>query len=329
MLVESRLSRTPTELNLAHLYDEPSSPEKIRARPVTGDEPSSSLPARPHQLVKFADVPSYRATNRYLLTGYRQQDDTSVRTALFRLHGETVNIWSHLAGSVLLLPCVLGDTYAHAPWLSMLMRLHALVGLACGYCSAAFHIAESFPLATYNSLISLDYAMAFLATVSHSAVLAAYFFHDAPHVALPLLTLLLLISVLGVRVFVSRADGEAAHTHRHYAAMVMVVPVLVAVPIGTHALLFDGAFGPVVRRWAVSFAVATLAWLLQLPERLFPPGTFDYAGSSHNVMHVMVLVTFLCLHEGVRALLSDEEARYWEAGAAEREGEALAAAASA
>jgi hypothetical protein len=61
-----------------------------------------------------------------------------------------------------------------------------------------------------------------------------------------------------------------------------------------------------VLSWVLSFAVAVLAWLFKLPERLFPPGTFDYVGNSHNVMHVMVLVTFLYLHNGSRALLAKE-----------------------
>jgi len=264
------------------------------------------------RLVKFEDVPPHRATNVYLLTGYRRQNDMSLRTALFRVHTETVNIWSHLAGSLLLLPCLFGAAYSHAPWLSLGMRAHALVGLSCGFASAAFHVTESFPLKWYNRLISLDYAMAFVATVSHSALLAAYYLDDASYVKLPLLLLMLTLAVYGVRLFVSRADGEAADTRRDYAAAVMGVPVLVAVPIGMHAILFDAAFGPVVLRWALSFAVATLAWLFQAPERFFAPGTFDLAGNSHNVMHVMVLVTFLALHDGVRRLLDEKELKLLE-----------------
>ena len=47
--------------------------------------------------------------------------------------------------------------------------------------------------------------------------------------------------------------------------------------------------------------------VFQLPERLFPPGTFDYIGSSHNLMHVLVLVTFCELHSGIRELLAAQQ----------------------
>ena len=297
---EAVLSRACSQLNLT----------EVLAIKVAGQ------PAKPQwlPLVGFKDMPDHRATNKYLLKGYRAQDDVSLRTALFRGHSETVNIWSHLAGSLLLLPCLFGDYYEHTPWLSTVLRVHAAIGVCCGFASVVFHISESFPLDVYNRCIQLDYAFAFLATVSHSALLAAVFFRETPHVAAPLLALLLLISVLGVRLFVAQTDADANNTQRHAdrgstmrVAGIMLVPVLLAVPICTHVLLFDPDFGPVVLSWVLSFAVAALVWLFKLPERLFPPGTFDYVGNSHNVMHVMVLVTFLYLHNGSRALLAKEK----------------------
>ena len=69
---------------------------------------------------------------------------------------------------------------------------------------------------------------------------------------------------------------------------------------------------PVLVRWLLAFACASGVWLYSVPERFFPPGTFDYVGNSHNLMHVMVLIVWRELHHGVRALVeADAASQAW------------------
>ena len=65
-----------------------------RVRGKAGKQPITSL---------FADLPDYLRDNEYITRYYRA--DYSVReslASLFRVHNETGNIWSHLAGAALL-----------------------------------------------------------------------------------------------------------------------------------------------------------------------------------------------------------------------------------
>ena len=57
-------------------------------------------------------------------------------------------------------------------------------------------------------------------------------------------------------------------------------------------------------RWGLAFAAACGVWLTQFPERFFAPGTFDYLGNSHNLMHFLVLVVYQQLHHGVEELVA-------------------------
>lgn len=64
-----------------------------RVRGKAAKQPITSL---------FADLPDYLRDNEYIMRYYRA--DYSVReslASLFRVHNETGNIWSHLAGAAL------------------------------------------------------------------------------------------------------------------------------------------------------------------------------------------------------------------------------------
>ena len=66
-------------------------PRRVRGK--TAKQPVTSL---------FADLPDYLRDNEYITRHYRA--DYSVReslASLFRVHNETGNIWSHLAGAAL------------------------------------------------------------------------------------------------------------------------------------------------------------------------------------------------------------------------------------
>ena len=71
------------------------------------------------RLVKSDSVLDYRAHNQYILSGFRPDADTSLTHALFYLHGQSFNIWSHLAGTIIfVLPRLVAPIIPTAPLLS-------------------------------------------------------------------------------------------------------------------------------------------------------------------------------------------------------------------
>lgn len=256
-------------------------------------------------LVKRDSVAAHRGSNKYLLSGFRACGDNSWSSALFRLHGQTVNIWSHLAGaSIFVLPGLFAPSHAHAPWMTLVLRLHSLVALACGWISAAYHVVESWSPSIYSQLLALDYTFAYIATVSHAMLIACYETHEHVHVCWPLLLVLSACAYRGSRFFLvaqaksNKTDSEGS------IGLVMGAPLLLVLPLVLHALVFQTALAAVLVRWMLAFFVSAVAWMLQLPERFFAPGTFDYIGNSHNVMHIGVLFVYLALHSGVDELIA-------------------------
>ena len=281
-------------------------PPLLRLRGGRADAP----PLRFAPLVMRDKVFAYRAHNPYLLKGFRQNHDTSLGSALLRFHAQTFNIWSHLAGTfAFVVPHLFVPEVAGYPSLTALIRLHALCACACGIASGAFHICESWPTRIYSKLLALDYTMAYVATVSHALLITAYALRGQPGAySLPLLLLLLVFGVRGTLFFLGEQSASNTTDKASTPATVMGRPLLFLLPIVVHAFCFDAALRDVLLRWALAFACAAGAWLLKLPECLFPAGVFDYLGNSHNVMHVGVLIVYLELHCGIEGLLRAEGA---------------------
>jgi adiponectin receptor len=54
---------------------------------------------------KFSDAPHYLQDNEHIVEGYRIGFDSpkKVIKSLFMVHNETVNIWTHLVGTIIVL----------------------------------------------------------------------------------------------------------------------------------------------------------------------------------------------------------------------------------
>ena len=183
--------------------------------------------------------------------------------------------------------------YSEPDLVSEALRLHAFVGCCCGFASAAFHVCESWPTATYSKLLALDYTMAYVATVSHSCLIVAYEMREQQTYLIALILVpLLLLGAHGTRFFLVMQGQSNTTDSAIVIALTLFMPFLFAVPFLLRAALFPNPLTPILIRWLLAFAGATGSWILQIPERFFPPGTFDYFGSSHNVMHVLVLVVW-------------------------------------
>ena len=55
-------------------------------------------------MVTYNEVPKYQQDNEYIRKGYLKNCDSikKVFKSLFMIHNETVNIWSHLLGAILI-----------------------------------------------------------------------------------------------------------------------------------------------------------------------------------------------------------------------------------
>ena len=142
-----RLSRDPTHLNLRALDGTPlRRRRKPEAEAAAPQAESGAADAAPWVLVDASAVAADRALP-YILSSYRPEGCTSVLRALFTLHNQSLNIYTHLLGLPYVASFVIApppSSAAAGPFVAAL-RTHAAVALLVGAASVAYHAGEAAP----------------------------------------------------------------------------------------------------------------------------------------------------------------------------------------
>mmetsp|Transcript_23550 Transcript_23550/g.79540 ORF Transcript_23550/g.79540 Transcript_23550/m.79540 type:complete len:345 (-) Transcript_23550:88-1122(-) len=299
-----RLSRDPTHLNLRALDGTPlRRRRKPEAEAAAPQAESGAADAAPWVLVDASAVAADRALP-YILSSYRPEGCTSVLRALFTLHNQSLNIYTHLLGLPYVASFVIApppSSAAAGPFVAAL-RTHAAVALLVGAASVAYHAGEAAP--RRQLLLAIDQGCAFLSCAAHAALIAFFELHAAgrPLLARRLLVALAAAALAGFWSFVS---GALNSRPKAVVAGVMGLPLVIGL-VGL-AAASPTPTAPALAAWAALFAVTVAIWVLQIPERWFAPGTLDLVANSHNWMHVLVIVVFAELQRIYTDRLSGDE----------------------
>jgi predicted membrane channel-forming protein YqfA (hemolysin III family) len=296
-------SRTLLQRHLSSL----ARPVSTRPPPEAGScsaSPETSAPPSPSVVRRAAASPTAAAwypvvlvchktvhPSRYLrhiTRGYRPDGCHGITAALFQVHNQTFNIWSHLLG----IPYVASFWWAWAatnpleePYI-LALRLHAAVGVAVGMASACYHAGES--SSKRETLLAADQGCAFVSCAAHAMLIVHFELSRARPIAAAVTVLFLAAAaIIGLAAFIS---GAMNLTPKSVVSGVMGLPNLVA--LAAWAAAPPTPTSPELAAWAGLFGITVTVWVLFLPERWMPDGTLNWIGNSHNIMHVMVIVVF-------------------------------------
>ncbi|EOD41790.1 hypothetical protein EMIHUDRAFT_194309 [Emiliania huxleyi CCMP1516] len=298
-----RLSRDPTHLNLRALDGTPlRRRRKPEAEAAAPQAKSGTADAAPWVLVDASAVAADRALP-HILSSYRPEGCTSVLRALFTLHNQSLNIYTHLLGLPYVASFVIApppSSAAAGPFVAAL-RAHAAVALLVGVASDLTLVSSC----GRQLLLAID---------------------QGPLLARRLLIALAAAALAGFWSFVSgvlQLAPEAGPSRNFFQAAwnfpigalnsrpkavvagVMGLPLVIG--LAGLAAASPTPTAPALAVWAALFAVTVAIWVLQIPERWFAPGTLDLVANSHNWMHVLVIVVFAKLQRIYTDRLSGDE----------------------
>ena len=255
--------------------------------------------AKDNRLINYEDLPDPWRVNPHIVRGYRfsEKKIDCVKSA-FNMSNETVNIWSHAIGFVVVLAVAL-YFYPHSTHFSQSTKSDVFFAAAfffaackCLACSCIWHtmnsiseqtVMERFACVDYTgislliaaSIISTEYTAFYCEPVSRWTYIITTFFLGIGGVILPW------------HPTFNRADMSWAR-------------------VGFYVLLAASGFAPVFQlawvrggSWAWSFyspilksvfvyLAGAVVYAGKVPERWLH-GRFDYVGGSHNIWHVAVL----------------------------------------
>ncbi|KAG5662098.1 hypothetical protein KAF25_004337 [Fusarium avenaceum] len=254
-------------------------------------------------LLLWDDLPDWRRDNAFILSGYRQSQNSYAHSfrSLFYMHNESINIWSHLLGAIVFLASaayvdrVVRPRYASASSTDVLVFACFFGGaVVCLGMSATFHtlLNHSATVAKWGN--KLDYT-GIVALIVGSYVPALYYgFFCLPNL---MTAYLWVICILGTGCgLVSWIERFRTPTWRPYrTAMFIGLGVSGIVPV-IHGSCIYGLQG-LEERMSLSWVVlhgamyifGAVLYAARWPERS-APGSFDIWGNSHQIFHVFVIL---------------------------------------
>lgn len=255
--------------------------------------------ARTHGLIKYEDLPDPWRVNPHILRGYRFSETKldCVRSAL-GVSNESVNIWSHALGLLLVLSIAF-YFYPASPIFSQASNADILIAgvffaaaAKCLVCSTLWHtmssiseqkLMERFACVDYTGISLL------IATSIMTTEYTAFYCEPISRWTYMVLTLLLGIggTILPWNPTFNRID--MAWLRVGFFCSLAMTGFLPFFQLALTRGLYPTAvfYGPILKSIFVYFAGAVL-YATKTPER-WCPGMFDYVGGSHNIWHIAVL----------------------------------------
>ena len=228
--------------------------------------------------------------------------------SVFKLHNETINIWTHIAGTVIFAyllvtlidtgknPVVPGQPLARTD--IAVIGVYILSVIVCFLLSSLYHMLTAGPECIVRFAESADHVGILTLMMGSNFPMIYYGFFNEPNFIL----FHTATSIGAIALAIGALQFDQFQTRKIYIFLAVVV---VGWSQLAHDLYLRGALGSVVSNsvimvWVRSFSCYTLGVLFycsKAPESLFP-GRFNIFLSSHQLWHVSVLIGALVHLDG-------------------------------
>lgn len=250
------------------------------------------------------EVPAYIRDNEFIKSGYRWGSSYKDNwKSLFKIHNETVNIWTHLLGAAYFgyrAITLFREEFDFAVdykdvWI---LCVHLVCATICLIMSSLFHLHLCHSERAYLRLSCLDYSGISILTCSSAASVVYFLFKSNTSHQVFWLIILVLVNLAGfVGPFVVPEWPTAEF--RPKRSTIFVLSGMLSLSPMLHYYIEYKSFTPLpdlFESFAVRGSIITIAlyasgvalYVSRIPERL-APGFFDYLLHSHQIWHVLVV----------------------------------------
>ena len=262
---------------------------------------SSMRTKSPDKLIDWNDLLPWQKDNEYILTSYRPASFSVARSfwSIFRLHNETLNIWTHLLGALIysLIPLdsypEFKQQYTTASFGDIMMLGIFFSGVTVCFAFSTFHHAFlNHSKEVWQLGLQLDH-LGIVLVMWSSMVPSNYFgFYCSPQL-LYFYNTIATASALGCAIFTMKPHFRSPTYRVMRSVMFALLGLSAFVPV-IHGILLNG-WEVQNQRMAITYflglgllnATGTVIYAARVPEKWYPK-SFDVYGSSHQIMHVLV-----------------------------------------
>ncbi|CAK9295481.1 unnamed protein product [Gordionus sp. m RMFG-2023] len=233
----------------------------------------------------FYNLPKYLQDNDFLLHGHRPQLESFIQCfrSIFRIHTETVNIWTHLLGCIAFL--VVAAYFISRPSNQVLWREKLIFGsfffsaILCLGFSFLFHTMSCHSEKMGKLFSRLDYCGITFLIMGSCVPWLYYSFYCQPYIKFGYLTLIILLGIICLVISFWERFGDPDYRWLRAGLFITfgcsgVVPALhYTIANGIYTAMTLGVMGW-VGLMGLLYIVGTLMYAFRVPERFFP-GKFD------------------------------------------------------
>ncbi|KAK3702361.1 inc metabolism membrane protein [Vermiconidia calcicola] len=272
--------------------------------------------ARKHGLISYDALPEPWRVNPHITSGYRFSETKleCVRSCFTTLSNETVNIWSHALGLVMVV-AIAFYFYPSTPAFSGATKVDIFIAgcfffaaCKCLVCSIMWHTMNSISnQGLMERFACVDYTGISLLVAASIMTTEWTAFYCEPWSRWLYLSSTLTLGVLGVILpwhpTFNRADMAWARVGFYVSlATTGFFPALqLMIQRGLSEALYF--YAPIFRSILV-YLTGAFVYAAKLPERWLP-GWFNYIGSSHNAWHLAVVMGILYHYVAMQSFFSD------------------------
>ncbi|KAL2037252.1 hypothetical protein N7G274_009941 [Stereocaulon virgatum] len=257
-------------------------------------------------LKTWDEIPSWQQDNEYILSGYRSVTGSFMGSykSLGYIHNETINIYSHIFGAIIFLTMpvyiywALYLRYSLATTADIVVFSTFFYGVSiCFFLSATYHITNNHSPKVQKFGNQLDY-LGIVILMWGSTIPSIYYgFYCDPNLQR---VYWVNVCVLATLCIIATMHPQFRHpTWRPYRAAMYAGLGLSAIVFVVHGILLHG--------WTEQNQRMSLDWMglvaffnltgaviyaARLPEKL-EPIKYDLYGSSHQILHVAVVLAGL------------------------------------
>ncbi|KAH8675705.1 hemolysin-III family protein [Xylariales sp. PMI_506] len=257
--------------------------------------------AREQGLLKYDELPVPWRINPHILRGYRFRDTKlGCVQSMFGFSNETVNIWSHAIGLLLVLSVAFyfyptSTNFSHSTKMDVFIAaVFFFAACKCLVCSTIWHtmncvadqtLLERFACVDYTGIALLIAAS--IMTTEYTA------FYCEPISRWTYMTATALLGIFGVIMpwhpYFNRADMAWLRVGFFVGlGATGFLPVFQIIYTRGPAWAFEFYTGSNLVKSLSVYVVGACVYASKVPERWFP-GSFDYFGNAHNLWHLAVL----------------------------------------
>lgn len=313
----------PTEGNVSEEEEQTSSSQKVEKKntsknniyedkaETTGRDVSEGNKRQTHwSLCLHCCLPPWLQDNSYIVSGHRPPLNSFSECfwSIFRIHSETVNIWTHLLGFFIF--SVLAILYYFlqtAPLYEKLTLFPFFLGsILCLGFSFAFHTFYCHSPSMVRVFSILDYCGISLLILGSIISWVSYTFYCYFWWKILYLSF---TTAFGLTVIlISLQESFSSPEYRPVRAGIFTLFGLCGVVPFAHFWWLEGLnklmeIGKPVFFTAFLYISGAVLYALRVPERMFP-GRFDILFQSHQIFHVLVLLATMVNYLGLSRISS-------------------------